>query len=641
MKDYALIAQEYIARVTSGEEVVCRKVRLSVERHLHDLARAEAGNPDFPYFFDYRAGARVCRLFEMVQPSKWPTKMKMSPWMVTVTMILFGWKMTETAETGTEEDGTPILINPRRFRQVYFRWPRKTGKSAYLSVLGTNALVADDERGAEVYSAALTEDQARRVFDEAVEMRNGTPAIRRETRTEGSALVKALHWFNKQGQKSIFRPLSRDKENMEGLNVHFAACDEVHKWKNRGAWDVLRYGMRARIQPMIVAITTAPSADDTTSICNALENYAAKVLDGIIPDERFFAWILEIDPELKNAAGEVIQEADRWDDESKWIKACPNLGVTIKLEDMRQEALEAANDPESLNAFKRYSLNIRVDAQEQVIPTADWDNCARVESTGGYPPEVQAIVARLNPILNLTRPLTPQELRAQSLLRLKGRICFGALDLASTGDTSSLVLVFPPMKDGEVWQLLPFFWIPEENIASRVRKDQVPYDLWREQGFLVTTPGHVTDYDYITDAILRCSQTFDLRELAYDAALASGLINKVLAGTKKPDGSVDVPGLRKERVVKFAQTMMNYSQPCGDFVRAIARKELTHDGDPVMRWQITNLRWLKNHSGLFMPDKLRSTDKIDGVAAAIMAFGRGTHPDNAKLLKPKPQVIML
>jgi phage terminase large subunit-like protein len=362
--------------------------------------------------------------------------------------------------------------------------------------------------------------------------------------------------------------------------------------------------MRSRTQPLLVGITTAPSADDTTSICNTLYNYSTKVLEGLIPDDRFFSWITELDGELLNAAGEVIQDADRWDDESTWVKACPNLGVTVKIEDMRQEALEASNDPESLNAFKRYSLNIRVDAQEQVIGTADWDRCAR--------------------------PGDPIALRKETLSRMAGRICFSALDLALTDDTSSLGLVFPPMTEGELWEFVNFYWIPEDNIKDRVNKHQVPYDVWRDQGFLITTPGKVTDYDFISGHITELRKTFDLRELAYDPALASGLIKKVLQS-----------GFKTDRVVKFAQTAMNYAAPCGDFVRAIARREIQHDADPVTRWQITNLRWKKNHTGLIMPDKEKSIEKIDGVVAAIMAYGRGTHPDNAKLLKAKPKVTVL
>lgn len=594
-KDYAGIAEAYLHRVQAGEEMVCRKVRLAVARHFGDIERS--ASTDYPYYFDPNGADVLCALFEMVQPSKWPEPMVMGPWQVAHLAVLYGWKQ--------KADGL------RRFRIAYNRWPRKTGKSAEASVLCDYHLTLDGERGAEVYSVALVEEQARRVFDEAVAMRDGTPALRKEIVKVGEQPCRRLIHA---ATNSIFRPLSRDKESMEGLNISFAVGDEVHKWAGRGAYDVIRYGMRSRRQPLLFLITTAPSADDTTSICNTLDDYAEKVLTGVVPDERFFAWILEIDQEVKNAAGEVIQEADAWDDETKWVKACPNLGITVKIEDMRQEALEASNDAEALNAFKRYSLNIRTGALDQAITTEDWDRCA-------------APIHILSPEL---RAKAPQALRKLTLENMAGRICFAGLDLAATDDTSALTLVFPPLKDGEAWRIVPHFWIPGDNIEARVRKHQVPYDAWRDQGFLTTTPGKVTDYDFIVGRILELSKQFDVREIAYDPALASGLIKKLLE-----------KGFKKDRVVKFAQTMLNYAAPCGDFVRSVARREIQHDADPVMRWQITNLRWIKNHTGLFMPDKLKSVEKIDGPVSAIMAYGRATHPDNAKLLKAPIKVTLL
>lgn len=579
--------------------MVCRKVRKAIQRHVRDLESAK--DDAYPYYYDVDGGTKFCRLFEMVTPSKWPTKMTMAPWQVAHDMLLYGWKQKAD--------------NLRRFRVAYDRWPRKTGKSARGSVQQIYHLKLDNERGAEVYAVALVEEQARRVFDETVAMRDGTPQLRKAIHKVGDTPCRRLVVPEENG---VCRPLSRDKESMEGLNISFAIGDEVHKWAGRGAYDVIRYGMRSRPQPLFQLITTAPAADDTTSICNMLDDYADKVLDGVINDERFFTWILEIDPELKDAEGNVIEPADEWDDESKWIKACPNLGITVKLEDMRQEALEASNDPESLNAFKRYSLNIRVNGADAAINTADWDLCAR---------KLPALAVLSDEVRD--RVNVPKVLRAGTLAAMKGRVCFAGLDLALTDDTSALSLIFPPL-EGERWKVVPFFWIPEDNITERVKKQQVPYDVWRDQGFLITTPGKVTDFDFIVGHIMQLTKDYDLREVAYDPALAAGLIKGLLD-----------KGFKKDRVVKFGQTMMNYSSPCGDFVRAIARREIEHDADPVLRWQVSNLRWIKNHTGLFMPDKLKSIEKIDGCAAAIMAYGRANHPDNAKLLKAKPKVTIL
>lgn len=586
-KNFQEVAEQYINRVLDGSEVVCRKVRLTVERHVNDLRRSET-EPDYPFYFDPTAGAKVCRMFEGVKPSKWPTKMVMQPWMVTCTLLLYGWKHKDS--------------NLRRFRVAFLDWARKTGKSAYLSVLCNFHLTSDGEHGPEVYSAALVEKQARRVFDEAVAMRDYTPELREVITKVGESPCRAMR--KKGDATSEFRPLSRDRDAVQGTFPSFAACDELHVWKGRGCWDDIQYGMTARQQPLIVGITTAPPADDTTSICNTLYNHADKVLQKVIIDESFFCWIAELDPEIKDADGNVIQAADRWDDETKWVKACPNLGVTVRWEMMRQLANTANADPESLLAFKRYSLNIRVDAIDQPIATADWDACARQGD--------------------------PMKLREDTLTAMLGRICFGALDLALTDDTSAFVLVFPPMFPGEKWRFLPFFWIPSDNISERVEKHLVPYNVWRDQGFLITTPGKVTDYDFISSRILELSKLFDLREMAYDPALANGLIKKVLQN-----------GLHKDKVVKFAQNALNYASPCGDFVRTIARRELEHDGDPVLRWQVTNLRWRKNYTGLIMPDKERSIEKIDGAVASIMGYGRGTHPDNAKLLTARPKVTQL
>lgn len=613
-------------RVMAGEEMVCRLNRLAIERHVRDLERSQT-DPSFPYIFDPSQDAiRFLRLFETVQPSKWPTPMVAEPWLVAHDLILYGWRNREPITIKDPKTNEPFTFNPRRFRIAYDRWPRKTGKSAHASVQVNYHLKFDRERGAEVYSVALVEEQARRVFNEAVAMRDATPGLRSVIQKVGDQPCRRLRVSELNAEA---RPLSRDKESMEGLNISFWVGDEVHVWPGRGPYGVLRYGMRSRVQPLGQLITTAPSSDDTTSICNELDNYAEGVLVGTIPDDRFFPWILEIDSEIKDALGNVIQAADQWDDETVWKKACPNLGVTVKIEDMRQECLEAKNSALAKHDFLRYSLNVRTGSLDKAIQAEDWRGCARLGD--------------------------PVELRREAMQRLSGRICFGALDLASTDDTNALDLIFPPMAEGERWELLSYFWIPGDNLEDRVNKHQVPYDVWRDQGFLITTPGHVTDYDFIVGEILDINRQFDLRELAYDPALASGLITRVLAGREQPyvkdkpvplgwlvrGDKVYQPGLKKDKVIKFAQTMMNYAAPCNDFVLAIGRRELIHLGDPVLGWQVNNLRWIRNHTGLYMPDKLKSVEKIDGAVAAIMAYGRATHPDNAKLLKAKPKVSTL
>lgn len=580
-KNYPEISEQYIASVLDGSQLVCKTIRQAIDRHLSDLNQSEE-QTDYPFYFDPAAGAKVCKLLSILKPSKLPKPVDLQPWQVCMVLLLYGWKR--------REDHT------RRFRIGFIMLPRKTGKSFLLSGFLINALIADGELGAEAYSAGLVEEQARRVFDEAVAMVEKTPEIRNEIVRVGDQPCRRLRV---PATDSIARPLTREKDSVQGTNPSFASADEMHVWKGRGVWDDIRYGMEARSQPLLLGITTAPSAEDSTSICNTQLNHALAVLEGTITDEAFFAWIASLDKE------------DAWDDESKWIKACPNLGVTVKLSSMRQMAAEAKSQPESLNAFKRYSLNMRVDAIDQAIATADWNACARVKPQ----------------FVNDYRIL--RLLREHTFRSMAGRICFGALDLAIIDDTSAFVLCFPPMFPGERWRFLTHFWIPSDNIEARVEKDRVPYQLWRDEGFLITTPGKTTDFSFISGEILKLTKQFDVREVTYDPALATGLVKVLLTN-----------GLKPSKLVKFAQTMLNYAAPCGDFKRYILRREIAHDGDPVLRWHITNLRWIKNHTGLFMPDKEKSIEKIDGAAASIMALGRATHPDNAKLLnKPKATVL--
>lgn len=580
--NFPAIADAYISGVMDGSILVCRKVRQTIERHVRDLETGAARG----LHYDAEAGARVCRFVSVLRPSKWPTPIELQPWQVALICILYGWKTA---------DGF------RRFNVAYIQLARKTGKSAIASALGLYHLTSDDERGAEVYSAALTEDQARRVFDEAVEMQRSTPVLRGLITSEGAQPCRKLHH---RDSASYFKPLSSEKDVVQGTNPAFAVGDELHVWKTRKMYDDIKYGMGARKQPMFLGITTAPAAEDQTSFCSTQYNHAASVLDGAFEDDSFFAWITELDEELKDEEGNVIQPADDWEEEKNWIKACPNLGVTVTWAFMRQMVREAKLQPASLESFKRYSLNMRVGAVDAAISSKAWTRCGRDGD--------------------------PIELRKQTFERLRKQICFLGLDLALVDDTSSLVAVFPPMNGRTKWEMISFFWIPADNIQQRVEQARVPYALWRDQGFLQTTPGEVTDHDYIAQEIMNLTSVFDVRELTYDPALASGLIKKVLTN-----------GFKEDKVVKFAQTFMNYAAPCGDFVRAIRKQTIIHDSDPVLRWQISNLRWAKNHTGLVMPDKIKSIEKIDGPVAAIMGFGRANHPDNAKLITAKPQISRL
>ncbi len=212
----------------------------------------------------------------------------------------------------------------------------------------------------------------------------------------------------------------------------------------------------------------------------------------------------------------------------------------------------------------------------------------------------------------------PKRLRQQLIESLKGRTCFGGIDLAPKIDTSALVLVFPPLKTGEKWAILEWFWCPADNIQERVKRDKVPYDTWAKDGFIVPTPGNLTDVRAIADEIKKISEQFDLKEIAYDQAWSSELVRML-----------EEQGFKMSKLVDYPQSHLKMNAPCQELMRKVLRAEFAHANNPVMRWQMSNLRWnVQAGTGFVKPARDRKREKIDGAASLIMALARATDPAN-------------
>ena len=339
--------------------------------------------------------------------------------------------------------------------------PRKNGKSTTSAGIGLYLLVADGEQGAEVYSAATTRDQARIVFDEAKRMVARSPALRRRV----EPLINNLHVA---ATASRFMPLSSDSSTMDGLNVHGAIIDELHAHKTRGVVDVLDTATGARRQPLLFEITTA--GYDRHSICFEHHDYSSKVLEGVLQDDSWFAYIAAAD------------EGDDWTDPEVWRKANPNFGISVKQDDLARKAEKAIALPGAQNAFRRMHLNEWTEQAERWIDMAAWDAC--------------------------DAPVDLEELR--------GRPCYGGLDLSTTTDVTALAWVFPPDDDDGLWRVLSRYFVPEDNLRKRAERDRVPYDLWAGQGFIEATPGNVVDYSAVEERIRADAALFQVREIAYD-----------------------------------------------------------------------------------------------------------------------------
>lgn len=545
----------YARGVLDGTYAAGKLVRLACERHLRDL---ETGH-ERGLYFDVAAAERSIAFFGFLRHSKgeWAgTPVVLEPWQQFIVGSLWGWRRS---------DGT------RRFRTAYNEVPRKNGKSTMAAGIGLLLFVADGEPGAEVYTAATKRDQALIVWDEAKRMVNKSPALKKRVGVYKSNLHVVA-------TSSKMEPLGADADTMDGLNIHAAIVDELHAHKNRAVVDVLETATGARRQPLIFYITTA--GYDRQSVCWEQHDYGVKILEGIVADDTFFVYIAAID------------EGDDWTDPAVWAKANPNLGVSVKMDDLQRKCDKAVALPAAQNGFRRLHLDQWTEQADRWIDQAAWDAC--------------------------NAPVDPEELR--------GRRAYGGLDLASTTDIAAFVLLFPPVEDDEPWKVLCRFFVPKDSIQKRSREDRVPYDVWVRDGFMYATPGNIIDYDFIRQCILEDAERFDIQgmryrdeddvpEIAYDRWNATQLVTQLTG-----DGFTMVP---------FGQGFASMGAPTRELEKLIVGQLLAHGGHPVLRWMAANAAARQDPAGNIKLDKGASTERIDGMIGLVMALGRA-------ILRPTP-----
>lgn len=442
----------------------------------------------------------------------------------------------------------------RRYRTVYVEVARKNGKSSLAAGLAILLLLMDQEPGAEIYSAAADRDQASIVFDQAKAMLESSPQ-----------LAKRVNIFSKTitvpDTRSFYRVLSADAPTKHGLNAHAVIFDELHAQPNRELWDVLTTSTGARRQPVTVALTTA--GYNRQSICWEIHEYARQVEEGIIDDPTFLPVLYSAD-----------EKAD-WQDEKVWAIANPSLGVTVKEEYLRNQAKKAESVPAYQNTFRRLHLNQWTQQETRFLDTGKWDECG-------------------DPIHKKL---------------LEGALCYGGLDLASTSDVAAFVLCFPsgPGED-ELYTWLPHFWIPQENMIERARKDRVPYDAWVRDGYITATPGNVIDYSYIIRDIERMGEKFNIQEIAFDRW-----------GAVQISQTLEDAGFT---MIGFGQGYRDMGPPTKELLRIVLDRKLRHGGNPVLRWMADNLVVSQDPAGNVKPNKSKSREKIDGIVAGLMALDR-------------------
>ncbi len=343
---------EYAEQVIKGKIPAGELVILACERHLRDLKTAKMRG----LYFSEAAADHAIDFFRFLRHSKgeWAgCELALESWQRFIVGSLFGW---------FGADGT------RRFRTAYDEVPRKNGKSTLAAGIALYLFAADGEPGPEVYSAATKRAQARIVWNEAASMVKASPFLQKRIGVypgKGNMTITA--------NRAMFEPLGADADTLDGLNIHGAIVDELHAHKKRGMWDVLETATGSRRQSLIFGITTA--GFDRNSICWEQREYAERVLRNVIEDDTYFAYIATIDP------------GDDWQDEQTWAKANPNLGISVKINDLRRKALKAKEMPAAQNAFMRLHLNIWTSQYARWMSMDVWDACwiCRYEQKLGIP----------------------------------------------------------------------------------------------------------------------------------------------------------------------------------------------------------------------------------------------------------------
>ncbi len=452
--------------------------------------------------------------------------------------------------------GTVKTNGYRQYNTAYVEIPKKQGKSELAAAVALYLLAGDGEWGAEVYGCAADRQQASIVFDVACQMVEQCPALKKRIKPVMSQKRLVYTPMN-----SFYQVLSAESYTKHGLNVHGVIFDELHAQPNRALYDVMLHGSGdARKQPLFFLITTAGT--DRNSICYEVHQKADDIIQGRKRDDSFY-------PVIYGAS-----EEDDWTDEKVWYKANPSLDITVDVEKLRTAFISAKENPAEENLFRQLRLNQWVKQSIRWMPMDTWDKC-----DFAVDPEM-----------------------------LKGRECYGGLDLSSSTDITAFVLVFPPQTEEEKYIILPYFWIPEDTIELRVRRDHVPYDTWLGRGQVIATEGNVIHYGYIENFIEDLGTKYNIKEIAFDRW-----------GAVQMTQNLEGMGFT---VVPFGQGFKDMSPPTKELMKLVLEQRIAHGGNVPLRWMMDNVFVRTDPAGNIKMDKEKSTERIDGAVATVMALDR-------------------
>ncbi len=446
----------------------------------------------------------------------------------------------------------------RRFQELLLFVPRKNAKSLLACGLALVELIMGDPNSPELVIGSGDRLQAAQMLDTIKLMIKNE----KELKTRLEVYKNIIKYPARDGWLKV---VSSEAYNLHGGN--FSACfvDETAVVK-RDLVEVMSTSQGSREEPLFINTSTA--GYDRHSILYEKYEYAKKLQSGIINDPSFFGVIYE------------IEKDDKWDDEKTWYKANPGLGRSIKLDFLRRECERAKASPAFENTFRMLYLNQWVEANNPFLQMDKFDACC------GELPD------------------------------LKGRVCYGGLDLSTTTDLSAFVLCFPPVNEDESYYVIPYAWCPGDAILIRSKKDRVPYNVWEKQGFIETTPGDVIKYEYIMRRIDQAARDYDVKGISYDRWGSTKIIQDIAS--------------KNLMVIEMGQGYKSMSPPTKELMKMILEKKIRFPENPVLRWNASNLVVETDAAGNLKPSKKRSTEKIDLMVSLIMALDAAVRNEYSK-----------